>query len=309
MAAKSRGPSALGQFLRARREQVSPGQAGIPDHGRRRVPGLRREELALLAGVSVDYYVRLEQGRDHHPSAEVLTALARALRLDEAAAAHLHQLARPAPPRRRRSRPQEQVRPAIRELLDLWAVTPAIVLGRHADVLAANPLGPALWGGFRPGQNLLRAIFLDPAAPHTLPAWDQIATDAVASLRANAGADLDDPRLTSLVGELSLKSGEFRRRWASHHVRRAAGGIKHFHHPLVGDIALSYESLVLPDPGQALVVYHATPDSPGSQALSLLAGLIQTGHEQAAPSAPPDRASEQGASKPDPPHLPRRRST
>jgi transcriptional regulator with XRE-family HTH domain len=272
MGKKPRQPNALGEFLRARREQVSPAQAGVPDYGRRRVPGLRREELALLAGVSVDYYIRLEQGRDHHPSAEVIGALARALDLDVPAASHLHQLARPPRPRPRRARP-ESVRPPIQQLLGLWAATPAFVLGRRADVLAANSLAPALWAGFRPGQNLLRALFLDPAATLALPGWDQIATDAVASLRASAGADLDDPGLTALVGELSLKSGEFRRRWARHDVRHAADGIKHFRHPLAGDLALSYESLALTDPGQTLVVYHAAPDSPTSQALSLLASL------------------------------------
>jgi transcriptional regulator with XRE-family HTH domain len=280
---KSARPNALGQFLRARREQVSPGQAGIPDYGRRRVPGLRREELALLAGVSVDYYIRLEQGRDHHPSAEVLNALARALRLDDTATCHMHELAQPARTRPRRARRPESVRPSVRQLLDLWASTPAFVLGRSTDVLAANALAAALWGGFRAGGNLLRAVFLDPAAPATLPGWDQIATDAVANLRASAGADLDNPGLTALVGELCLKSAEFRRRWARHDVRRRADGTKHFHHPLVGDLALSYESLALTDPGQTLVVYHAGHGSPDNQALSLLASLTSPSPDPAAP--------------------------
>jgi transcriptional regulator with XRE-family HTH domain len=282
MGEEPRQPNPLGEFLRARREQVSPEQAGVPDYGKRRVPGLRREELALLAGVSVDYYVRLEQGRDHHPSAEVLNALARALHLDEPAASHLHQLTRPPRTRPRRQRP-ESVRPSVRQLLDVWAATPAFVLGRRADVLAANPLAVALWGGFRPGQNLLRALFLDPAATSALPGWDQIATDAVATLRATAGADLDDPGLTALVGELSLKSAEFRRRWARHDIRHPADGIKHFRHPLIGDLALSYESLTLTDPGQTLVVYHAPPATPDCQALSLLASLTATNREPITP--------------------------
>lgn len=274
--------NALGQFLRARREQVTPESSGIPDLGRRRVPGLRREELALLAGVSSDYYTRLEQGRDLHPSDEVLDALARALRLEEAATAHLHQLGRPRTRPHRRRRP-ESVDHGIVELMHTWALTPAFVLGRRTDVLTANPLAGALWGGFRSGGNLLRTVFLDAGATTTVNDWHQIAADAVASLRSSAGSDLDDPQLTTLVGELSLKNEDFRGLWARHDVRGKADGIKSFHHPLVGTLTLAYNSLRLPEPGQTLVALHAKFHSPDDQALRLLESLVTAETSTTAP--------------------------
>jgi transcriptional regulator with XRE-family HTH domain len=246
----------LGEFLRARRGLVRPEEVGLPDLGRRRVAGLRREELALLAGVSVDYYVRLEQGRDRHPSAQVLDALARALRLDEDAVAHLHELAAPAPRRRRRPRASvERVRPGVLRLLEHWTGTPAFVLGRRMDVLAYNALAGLLHSDFARERNIVRLVFLDPGAREIYPDHEAVAAETVATLRAAAGADLDDPALTDLVGELSLKSDLFRRLWARHDVREKASGSKRVVHPMVGEIVLDYETLRVNDaPEQALAL-------------------------------------------------------
>jgi transcriptional regulator with XRE-family HTH domain len=261
----------LGEFLRARRALVTPEQVGLPDAGRRRVAGLRREELALLAGVSVDYYVRLEQGRDTHPSPQVLDALARALRLDDDAVAHLHDLARPAPRRRRpRGRP-ERVRPGVLRLLESWSSIPAFVLGRRMDVLAYNALAGLLHGDFAGERNIVRVVFLHPSARETYPDWDAVAQETVATLRAASVADLDDPALTELVGELSLKSEAFRRLWARHDVAEKASGTKRIVHPLVGEIVLGYETLRVADaPEQLVVGYHAEPGSASERALALL---------------------------------------
>jgi transcriptional regulator with XRE-family HTH domain len=264
----------LGEFLRARRALVRPEDVGLPDLGRRRVAGLRREELAMLAGVSADYYVRLEQGRDTHPSEQVLEALARVLRLDDDAVAHLHDLARPAPRRRRsRGRP-ERVRPGVLRLLESWSQVPAFVLGRRMDVLAYNALAGMLHSGFANERNVVRLVFLDPAAREVYPEWEAVAQETVATLRAAAGADLEDPRLVELVGELSLKSDDFRRLWARHDVREKAAGTKRFVHPMVGELVLGYESFaVAGTPGQLLVGYHAEPGSASERALALLQSI------------------------------------
>jgi transcriptional regulator with XRE-family HTH domain len=272
------GDNRIGQFLRARRERVRPEDVGLPDCGRRRVPGLRREELATLAGVSADYYVRLEQGRERHPSEQVIDALARALQLDDDATAHLHELARPAPRRRRAAKRTERVRPELLRMMEAWAHTPAMVTGRHLDVLAANALCTVLHGGFASGNNLVRTLFLDPAARERYPDWDAVAKDTVAALRASVGPDLDDPHLTDLVGELSLKSDRFRSLWARHDVREKTHGTKRFVHPQVGELTLQYEMFaVAGSSGQLLAVYHAEPGSPTEQALALLASLSATG--------------------------------
>ena len=264
----------LGEFLRARRELVRPEEVGLPDLGRRRVPGLRREELAMLSGVSVDYYVRLEQGRDRHPSEQVLEALARVLKLDDASAAHLHELARPAPRRRRSPVRRERVSASVLRLLERWSETPAFVLGRGMDVLAFNALAGALHDGFTRDRNMVRIVFLDPAAKTTYPDWERVAEDSVATLRSVAGADLDDPRLTDLVGELSLKSEEFRRLWARHDVRDKGSGTKRFVHPMVGELKLSYDSFhVNGSASQILVAYSAEPGSESERALALLASM------------------------------------
>ncbi|MGI5522296.1 helix-turn-helix domain-containing protein [Micromonospora sp. CA-259024] len=261
----------LGEFLRARRDLIGPGDVGLPAHGRRRVPGLRREELALLAGISADYYLRLEQGRDRHPSTQVLDALARALRLDATATEHLHGLARPAPTRRPAPRP-ERVPVGIRQLVGSWTGTPAFVHGRHLDVLFANPMATALAPIFRAGVNLLRAVFLDPSVPTLYPALTAVAANAVAGLRAQVGADVDDPRLTELVDELTAGSERFRRLWARHDVTdRAGGGSRVFQHPRVGELELRYEKLGISGTTQSLIVYHAEPGSPSARSLARLA--------------------------------------
>ena len=274
----------IGEFLRARREQVRPEDVGLPDLGRRRVPGLRREELATLAGVSADYYVRLEQGRERHPSEQVLDALARALQLDADATTHLQELARPAPRRRRATGRSERVRPELLQLLDAWPNTPAFVVGARLDILAANKLGAILHEGFKRGTNLVRSLFLDPGAREVYPDWDEVARDTVAVLRGRVGPDLDDPRLTDLVGELSLKSEEFRRLWARHDVREKTHGVKRFHHPLVGDLELRYESFTVAGaPDQMLIVYLAEPGSASEQALALLSSVAAGATEAPTP--------------------------
>ncbi|MEV0038820.1 helix-turn-helix transcriptional regulator [Streptomyces sp. NPDC050804] len=264
----------LGEYLRARRELVRPEDVGLPPGGRRRVPGLRREELALLAGISADYYLRLEQGRDHHPSAQVLDALAGALMLDDDATAHLHRLARPVSRRRARGPRAERALPGIRRLVMSWTDHPAFVQGRYTDVLAANPLATALAPYYAPGVNLLRATFLDPSVRALHRDWDSAAPAVVASLRTLATPDADDPRLTELVGELSLRSEEFRRLWARHDVRPRTSGVSWFDHPQVGPLELSFEKLsVNGTEGQLLVVYHAEPGSPAAEGLALLSTI------------------------------------
>ncbi|MEV0995835.1 helix-turn-helix transcriptional regulator [Nonomuraea sp. NPDC050202] len=264
----------LGQFLRARRELLQPEDLGMPAGTRRRVLGLRREEVAQLAGVSTDYYVRLEQGRERHPSAQVVDALARALELEEDAAAHLHQLSRPAPARRRPRPRREQVSPNLVRMMAAWPHTPAVVLGRCLTVLAANPLGKALFDGHAYSHDLVRLVFLDPDAREFYPDWDRVAVNTVGGLRSAAGTDYDDPRLIEVVGELSLKSETFRKLWARHDIRQKTHETKRFRHPLVGPLTLHYESLTVNSaPSQQLVVYQAAPGSPSEEALSLLGSL------------------------------------
>jgi transcriptional regulator with XRE-family HTH domain len=283
----------IGSFLRARREQVRPEDVGLPDYGRRRVPGLRREELAMLAGVSADYYVRLEQGRDQHPSEQVVDALARALQLDDDAAAHLHELTRPAPrSRRRRPARVERVRPGLIALMAQFTNNPAFVLGRRMDVLAANELSLALNPRCAPPTNLVRSLFLEETYARELyPEYEDVAVETVATLRASVGADLDDPALTDLVGELSLKSERFRKLWARHDVKDKADGIKSYMHPLVGPLELRYETFSINGAdGQMLAVYHAEPGSPSAQALALLSSMAASPPSDPRPR-PSDRAS------------------
>ncbi|TCR16317.1 helix-turn-helix transcriptional regulator [Streptomyces sp. BK205] len=263
----------LGLFLRARRALVRPEEAGLPAGSRRRVAGLRREEVAVLAGVSTDYYVRLEQGRERSPSAQVVDALARALGLEEDAADHLHRLARPVGTR---ARPQpEAVSPALLRMMEGWHRTPALVLGRCLTVLAHNHLGGALFAGHTHSGDLLRLVFLDPDAREFYPDWDAVAMNSVAALRACAGTAREDPRMIATVGELSLRSEEFRRLWARHDIRRKTRESKRFRHPLVGELTLDYESLTVNSaPDQQLVVYQAEPGSPSEQALALLGSLV-----------------------------------
>jgi transcriptional regulator with XRE-family HTH domain len=270
----------LGTFLRARRARRSPQDSGLPASGPRRVPGLRREEVAILAGVSTDYYVRLEQGRERHPSAQVVDALARALDLDAEAAAHLHRLAHPAPGHRRPARGDrgDRVSPTLLGMMEGWHRTPALVVDRCLTVLAHNALGRALFDGHTHSTDLLRLVFLDPHARDFYPDWDRVAAGTVAALRAGAGTDPDDPRLIAAVGELTLKSPEFGRLWARHDVRAKSHESKRLRHPLVGELTLDYETLTVHSaPGQQLVVYHAAPGSASEQALGLLGSLTASG--------------------------------
>ncbi|MFC9220734.1 helix-turn-helix domain-containing protein [Streptomyces hygroscopicus] len=284
----------LGRFLRARRELVRPEDVGILPGARRRVAGLRREEVALLAGVSTDYYVRLEQGRERHPSAQVVDALARALVLEEDAVAHLHRLARPAPGRRRPAARRERVSPTLLRMMEGWPRTPAVVLGRCLTVLAHNTLGGALFDGHTHSRDLVRLVFLDPDAREFYPDWERVAANTVAGLRAAVGLDEEDPELIAVVGELSLKSETFRRLWARHDIRQKTHETKRFRHRLVGELTLDYEALTVNSaPGQQLVVYQAEPGSPSEQALSLLGSLAAEAVE--APREPA-RTTKKGTS-------------
>jgi transcriptional regulator with XRE-family HTH domain len=271
------------EFLRTRRARITPEQAGLAPHpGARRVPGLRREEIAQLAGVSVDYYIRLERGRTQGVSETVLEAVARALQLDDTERAHLFDLAQPTAARGRRRRPlsPQRVHPVLYRTLESLGV-PAVVQGRRMDVLAANRLGYALFTDFevRPHRerNFARFVFLDQAARTLYADWDRAAGDCVAMLRLYAGGHPDDPQLTELIGELSVHSGTFRRMWAGHDVLAHTTGTKHLRHPLAGDLTLDYMVLTVGgDPEQALVIYTPEPASPSAEALGILASWTST---------------------------------
>ncbi|ATL28292.1 helix-turn-helix transcriptional regulator [Streptomyces formicae] len=263
----------IGDFLRSRRARIQPDEVGLASHGRRRVPGLRREEVAQLAGVSVDYYIRLEQGRGPSVSDAVLDSLARVLRLDETEHTYLRTVARPRP---RKERPAAaRVRPGLRLLLDSIERSPALIFGRRMDVLAWNSLGDALngWSALPPAErNIPRQVFLEGPARDCYPEWEAVASETVAHLRLDAARRPGDARLASLVGELSVKSETFRRLWADHQVKEKTHGTKHIHHPVVGELILPYETLTLPgDPDQILVVYTAEPGTDSADRLALLA--------------------------------------
>jgi transcriptional regulator with XRE-family HTH domain len=263
----------VGDFLRSRRARIRPEEVGLPAHGRRRVPGLRREEVAQLAGVSVDYYIRLEQGRGASVSDAVLDAVARVLRLDETEHAYLRTVARPGRRRAGNTGPS-RVRPGIQALLDGMERSPAFVLDQRMDVLAWNALGDAVNGFSRMApaeRNMPRHLFLDPGARELYPEWAAVAAQAVAHLRLSAGRYADDARLCALVGELSLKSDDFRRLWADHEVRECAYGVKRIQHPVAGLLTLPYETLTVPSqPDQTLVVYTPERGSETAERLALL---------------------------------------
>jgi transcriptional regulator with XRE-family HTH domain len=272
------------QFLASRRARITPEQAGLPSFGgTRRVAGLRRAEVALLAGVSPDYYIRLERGNLSGVSDSVLDAIARALQLDEAEHAHLYDLARAAntTPRTRRRPGKQQIRPGVKSLLDAMTDAPALVRNGRLDILAANRLGQALYAPAfdtpdRP-VNLARFCFLDPRADDFYPDWNDAANTTVALLRTEAGRDPYDKTLTDLVGELATRSDEFRTRWAAHNVRLHYTGRKHFHHPVVGRLDLAFEAMPLPaDSGLTLTAYSAEPGTPASDGLRLLASWAAT---------------------------------
>lgn len=258
----------LGDYLRARRGQVTPQEVGLVPGPRRRVAGLRRDELAMLAGISSEYLQRLEQGRDRHPSVEVLDAIARALRMDEKAVAYLHQLANPV---RRRPSP-EQVAPAVAGFVDQLP-TPALIVSRYQDVLAANALAEALSPGFCVGQNLSRWRFLEPAAREVYPDWDDATAVAVGGLRELSAADPDDPVLMDLIAELSGSSERFKQLWEQADVGYFEG-VNHMRHPVVGDVYLTRIKFDVPHSGgQHLLAFHAEPGSPSAAAVERLRTL------------------------------------
>jgi len=291
--------SEIREFLTSRRARITPAGAGLTSYGSRRVPGLRREEVAVLAGVSVPYYTRIERGEMHGVSDGVLEALARALQLDEAERAHLFDLARAlrpmSSPRRRRA-PRRRVRPSIRHVLDALTGAAAFVHNARLDNLAANQLGYALYSDMfaraaDPGPvNSARYVFLDPGARDFYVDWDGAAGDVVAVLRLAAGRDPDDRDLSDLVGELSTRSAEFRTRWAAHNVRLHDTGVKELHHAVVGDLTLTYNRTDLAaDPGQMLTIWTAEPGSKSAEALSLLGSWAATRHQPERQDAPDHR--------------------
>jgi len=276
--------SEIREFLTSRRARITPDQVGLATYGPRRVPGLRREEVAVLAGVSVPYYTRLERGDMNGVSESVLAALAGALQLDDAERAHLLDLARaahPAPARPRRRHAKERVRPEVQWTLDAITGAAAFVGNERLDILGANQLGRALYSELydtpvRP-VNTARFVFLDPRAETSYADWERVATETVAILRSAAGRDPYNRELSDLVGELATQSEAFRTRWASHNVRFHTAGVKHFHHSVVGELTLSYNRLDLTaDRGLTISVYAAEPGSRSEEALKLLGSWAAT---------------------------------
>ena len=293
------------EFLSTRRARITPEQAGLPTYGgdRRRVPGLRRSEVASLAGISPEYMTKLERGNATGVSESVIEGLAHALQLDEAERAHLEDLLRTAgtsrPPRRRPAR--QRVRPTVQRILDSMTGAPAFVLNGRLDILGANDLGFALYSPMyaedaRPA-NTARFVFLDRQAIDFFRDYDKAANDTVALLRAEAGRDPYDRDLSDLIGQLSTRSEDFRRRWAAHNVRIHTSGVKLLHHPVVGDVDLPFESFPLPaDPTQSLLIYTAEPGSATQDALSLLASWAATAEGLGLPGSV--RGAEHGVSSP-----------
>ena len=284
----------LSQFLTSRRAKVAPEQVGLPSYGRRQVPGLRREEVASLAGVSVEYYRRLERGNATGASDSVLDAIADALRLDDAERTHLFDLARaaaPTPARRRRRPAQHRVRPAVQRILDSIG-SPATVSNARGDYLAANGLGRALYAPLFDSReqppNSARFTCLDPAAQEFFVDWEKAAKDLVAALRSQAGRNPYDQDLSDLVGELSTRSEPFRKWWAAHNVRYHQTGTKRLRHPVVGELDLTYEVMELAaDGGLRLAIFSAEPGSRSEDALNLLASWTATPEPQPAAEEAP----------------------
>ncbi|MFI1235092.1 helix-turn-helix transcriptional regulator [Nocardia salmonicida] len=284
------------EFLTSRRARLTPDQAGLPAFGgNRRVPGLRREEVALLAGVSIDYYVRMERGNLAGASDSVLDNIARALQLDDAERAHLFDLAHaaaPAPARQRRAKPTAGVTASIQQMLDAITDAPAWVRNARHDMLAANALARALYAPLladdRRPANTARFVYLDPASQDFFVDWERAADDIAAMLRSEAGRNPHDKHLIELIGELSTRSEEFRTRWAAHNVRFHRTGHKSLHHPTVGRLDLEFEAMEFPaHPGLTLLVYTAPADTPAADGLKLLASLAVT----------TDRADDDSTSK------------
>jgi transcriptional regulator with XRE-family HTH domain len=263
-------PNALGEYLRARRALVSPEQAGIASHRSRRVAGLRREEVAMLAGISVDYYLRLERGRDRNPSPQVIDAIARVLRLDADESAHLSRLVGDRVRMRRRAARPQVVPPSVRDLVHSLS-HPAYVEGQYFDVLAANALATALSPRITPGRNQLRDVFLDDAERELYPDWDGVTACYVASLRQAAGPEDQDSRLIELVGELSVSSGRFSSLWSRHDVSTQRGTVLELDHPQLGAVRLYRDCLAVSGPQPLhVVVLHPAPGSDAAEKLALL---------------------------------------
>ncbi|WP_405056727.1 helix-turn-helix transcriptional regulator [Kribbella sp. NBC_01505] len=274
----------LGDFLRASRARLRPDDVGLASYGRRRVAGLRREEVAVLAGMNSDYYARLEQGREQSPSAQILDAISDALRLDAEARDHLYRLAGTAPAGHR-TQPRETVSPMLIQLLDGYPNTPAIVLNPALDILAANGLGEALFSPFATFDNLARMTFLDPVGRGFYPHWDRVADSTVATLRQASGVEPQYRRLQELVATLMEASEGFASRWSSHAVRGKTSEAKAFDHPEVGPLELTFQTFdVRGAAGQQLVIYHAEPGSSSAQALALLGTLNATHRRESAPN-------------------------
>ena len=272
------------EFLASRRAKIRPEDAGLPAGGSRRVPGLRREELAALAGVSVSWYTRLERGDAVGASDAVLDAIARTLRLDDVERRHLTHLTRGASGAAKASRrrtPSGAVRGTLQIVLDQMTDMPAVIQNDRSDILAMNALGRALYSGLIAGSekpwNHARYLHLDPGAQLFYPDWDQIADFSVAMLHAAAGRNPYDRELSNLIGELATRSDDFRIRWAAHDVHEHQSGVKRVHHDVVGDMSLIYQTLVLPgEPGLTMYLYTAEPGSPSADALRLLSAWTAT---------------------------------
>lgn len=271
-------PNLLGEYLRARRALVSPEQFGIPVTPRRKAPGLRREEVAMLAGISAEYYLRLEQGRDRRPSGQVLAAIARVLQLDDPS--HLVLLADQADhgSRSRRARPRrETVPPSVQRLVHRLGV-PAFVEGRYMDVLAANTMASAVSPRLAVGRNRLRDVFLDPEEQRLFSRAEHAAGVLIAGFRRSVGTDVDDPRVIELVGELSVASPQFRELWARHDVASLGSGSVVMDHPQVGELALDRDKFEVTErTGMLLVTYQPTPDTDAAERLALLASVCTPG--------------------------------
>ncbi|WP_406148127.1 helix-turn-helix transcriptional regulator [Streptomyces sp. NBC_01012] len=285
------------EFLATRRAKITPGQAGLPafGNGKRRVPGLRREEVALLAGVSVDYYVRLERGQLAGASEEVLDALCRALQLDDAERSHLHDLAaaqRQRPARHTPRRAKDTVPASLKRVLDSMTGSPAFIRNGRLDILAVNDLGHALYAPLFTGTaptpvNIARFQFLDPTSRSFFPDWAASVNTTVSLLRTEAGRAPGDTELTGLIGELVTRSDEFRTAWAKHNVRLHRTGRKAFRHPAIGEVTLDFDAMQLPgDAGLTLTAYTAEPGTPEHDALILLASWAATSADAAHQDAP-----------------------
>jgi transcriptional regulator with XRE-family HTH domain len=297
----------IGEFLRSRRDRVKPQQAGIIGGGRRRVPGLRREEVATLASISVDYYAKMERGDLRGVAPEILDSVAKALLLDEAETDHLHDLARAADPhraRRRKAKPDTTVYPSLQRFLDAVTGSPVWVRDRRMNVVATNPLGSAL---YRPvlhdpdgAGNTARFVFFSPAARTFFPDWEQVADDIVATMRTYAGQHPRDKALTDIIGELVTRSDAFRQRWSAHNVRHHRSGVKRINHPEVGDLELTYEGWEFPaNPEWFMFGYTAEPGSPTEDRLKLLGSLAATAESETSNQDAPSSGDRPGQLRPE----------